>query len=92
MESQSYVIRGATEGRERLRILARVMRPTTLSLIDRAGIAQGTACLDVGCGGGDVTLELADVHDTVGEAIFDVAYARFVLTHLSDPAAALASP
>ncbi len=129
MESQSYVIRGATEGRERLRILARVMRPTTLSLIDRAGIAQGAACLDVGCGGGDVTLELADVvgpggsvvgtdtdeamlklaeqeaaqrscgnvefrladvHDTVGEAIFDVVYARFVLTHLRDPATALA--
>lgn len=129
MESQSYVIRGATEGRERLRILSRVMRPTTLSLIDRAAIAQGAACLDIGCGGGDVTLELADVvgpsgsvvgtdtdaamlklaeheaaqrscgnveyrladvHDTVGEAIFDVAYARFVLTHLSDPAAALA--
>jgi ubiquinone/menaquinone biosynthesis C-methylase UbiE len=81
-------------------------------------------CLDVGCGGGDVTLELAhlvgaegkvvgidmdaiklefaqqeanqqqlsniafrtqDVHTLDEEAMYDIVYARFLLTHLTDP-------
>ena len=85
-------------------------------------------CLDVGCGGGDVTLDLArtvapggravgmdidevklemaraeatsagvgnvefraaDVAGTAGGEAFDVVYARFLLTHLPDPASAL---
>lgn len=54
-----YVIRGGVEGRERLRVLARVMQPTTLALLDRVGIGAGMSCLDVGCGGGDVTHLLA---------------------------------
>jgi 2-polyprenyl-3-methyl-5-hydroxy-6-metoxy-1,4-benzoquinol methylase len=54
-----YALRGGTAGRERLRVLARVMRPTTLALFDRLGIGAGMSCLDVGCGGGDVTLDLA---------------------------------
>jgi SAM-dependent methyltransferase len=59
MQRNDYLIRGGVEGRERLRLLSRVMRPTTLSLFDRVGIEAGMACLDVGCGGGDVTLNLA---------------------------------
>jgi ubiquinone/menaquinone biosynthesis C-methylase UbiE len=59
MQRNHYLIRGGVEGRERLRILARVMRPTTISLFDRVGIKARMACLDVGCGGGDVTLDLA---------------------------------
>jgi hypothetical protein len=43
-----YIIRGGVEGRERLRVLARVMRPATVSLLHRAGIRPGMACLDVG--------------------------------------------
>jgi hypothetical protein len=54
-----YAIRGGIEGRERRRILARVMRASSTSLFDRLGLYDGLACLDVGCGGGDVTLELA---------------------------------
>jgi SAM-dependent methyltransferase len=54
-----YIIRGGLEGRERLRVLARAMYPTTAALFDRVGIAPGMSCLDVGCGGGDVTRELA---------------------------------
>jgi cyclopropane fatty-acyl-phospholipid synthase-like methyltransferase len=30
-----------------------------MSLFDRLGLRDGTICLDVGCGGGDATLELA---------------------------------
>ena len=54
-----YIIRGGLEGRERLRVLARAMYPTTAALFDRVGIVPGMSCLDVGCGGGDVTCELA---------------------------------
>ena len=59
MTSPHYVIRGGLEGRERLRVLARVMSPTTSSLLDRIGIAPDSRCLDLGCGGGDVTVSLA---------------------------------
>ncbi len=58
-ESPTYVIRGGIPGRERLRILAGVMAPTTNTLLDRLGDFTGKRCLDAGCGGGDVTRELA---------------------------------
>jgi SAM-dependent methyltransferase len=58
-DESSYIIRGGPEGRERLRVVARVMAPTTAELLDRVGVAEDAACLDVGCGGGDVALELA---------------------------------
>lgn len=55
-----YVIRGGLAGRERLRVLARVMWPTTSVLLDeRVGVAASSRCLDLGCGGGDVTVALA---------------------------------
>lgn len=120
---KEYVIRGGIEGRERLRVLARVTYPTTASLLDRLGIDPGMTCLDVGCGGGDVTVDLArrvapggkavgvDLDETTLEIArqeaeadsigniefraldirtqecgsgFDLVYARFLLTHLSD--------
>lgn len=58
MQSAHYVIRGGIEGRERLRVLSQVLRPTTQALFDRVGIRAGMMCLDAGCGGGDVTFEL----------------------------------
>src|SRR5258708_3834799 len=129
MGSNRYVIRGGVEGRERLRILARVMQPFTDGLFERLNIGSGMACLDAGCGGGDVTFELAlrvgptgrvagidldeiklglarqeaaslgfehvsfhqtDVDAGQFEIEFDIVYARFLLTHLADPAAAIA--
>jgi SAM-dependent methyltransferase len=101
-----------------------------MSLFDRLGLGDGLACLDVGCGGGDATVELArrvgphgravgvdidetklqiaraeahqqgvanvefrlsDIREISGEPTFDVVYARFLLTHLSDPAGALSA-
>jgi SAM-dependent methyltransferase len=127
-DASHYVIRGGVEGRERLRTLGRVMQPTTAALLDRLGLRDGQVCLDVGCGGGDATLEIArrvapaghvvgvDIDDTKlalarAEAeqlgvrnvefrnvdvrqssdlpVCDVVYARFLLTHLNDPAAAV---
>jgi SAM-dependent methyltransferase len=59
LADSTYIIRGGLEGRERLRVLARVMAPTTHDLLSRVGIAPTAQCLDIGCGGGDVTVELA---------------------------------
>ncbi|MDX6358883.1 MAG: hypothetical protein QOH37_1937 [Nocardioidaceae bacterium] len=126
LDEHHYLIRGGLAGRERLRLLGRVMQPTTLALLERAGVGPGLRCLDVGCGGGDVTRELArlaapsghavgvdldptkvdlartesagvanveyrvgDVMAGVGDEEYDVVYARFVLTHLRDPGAAV---
>lgn len=130
MTTSTYVIRGGLAGRERLRVLARVMWPTTRALFERVGVADAARCLDVGCGGGDVTLELArlapnghvtgidldkgKVELARGEAAaagtlnityrredlfetspdterYDLIYVRFVLSHLTDPAAGLAA-
>jgi ubiquinone/menaquinone biosynthesis C-methylase UbiE len=127
-QSSRYVIRGGSGGRERLRVLGRVMHPSTTALLDRCGLRDGMRCLDAGCGGGDVSLELArrvapgghvvgidvdeeklriareeaahhgvvnatfhagDVREAQGP--FDLVYARFLLTHLGDPAGMLAA-
>jgi len=59
VELKKYVIRGGVEGRERLRVLGRVMHDSSAAFLDRLDLRDGFDCLDVGCGGGDVTLELA---------------------------------
>ena len=58
-DPSSYVIRGGIPGRERLRVLSRIVHESTTRLLDRVGFSSGMTCLDAGCGGGDVTLELA---------------------------------
>ncbi|MBX3027252.1 methyltransferase domain-containing protein [bacterium] len=128
-DARRYVIHGGARGVDRLRILGRVVAPTTRALLERAGVGPGMACLDVGCGGGDSTAELARLVAPDGRVVaidadaaavdlarrtaaarglahvefrvglagegatapeFDVGYARFLLTHLRDPAAAVA--
>ncbi len=59
MTTNTYAIEGGVEGRERLKLLSRVFGDATNSLLDRIQIPTGGTCLDLGCGGGDVTLELA---------------------------------
>ena len=39
-------------------LLAAVFAPSTAALLDAVGVAPGARCLDVGCGGGHVALEL----------------------------------
>ena len=69
MDDHHYLIRGGIEGRERLRVLARVTRPTTLALLERAGVSAGMRCLDVGCGGGDVSFDLASLVGITGSVV-----------------------
>jgi ubiquinone/menaquinone biosynthesis C-methylase UbiE len=129
MKTSEYILRGGVEGRERLRTLSRVMRPTSLALLQRAGIRPGMACLEIGCGGGDLAFDmarmtgasggvvgtdfdqteldlakseaatlklsnvefrLADITESGPDAEYDLVHARFLLTHLPDPAATVA--
>jgi ubiquinone/menaquinone biosynthesis C-methylase UbiE len=66
---EQYTIRGGEEGRKRLQIISRILQPTTLNLLQRAGIREGMDCLDVGCGGGDVTLEMAGLVGPEGNVV-----------------------
>jgi predicted O-methyltransferase YrrM len=129
MTIPTYVIRGGLEGRERLRLISRVMWPTTEQLFARVGVPGTARCLDLGCGGGDVAMALArmvgsgsvvgtdldeakleiargeagaaglhnvefrraDVMEPAGDDGYDLVYVRFVLTHLTDPAGAVAN-
>jgi ubiquinone/menaquinone biosynthesis C-methylase UbiE len=104
------------------------MRPSTMALLRRAGIAPPMLCLDVGCGGGDVAFDMARAVTPGGSVVatdiddhkldlaraeaaeagirnlefrradalhapaghrFDLVHARFLLSHLADPLAAL---
>lgn len=126
---ETYIIRGGIEGRERLRVLSRVLGPTTRAFLERAGAQPGMRFLELGCGGGDVAFDLArmageegsvvatdiddpqlaiaqseaaaqglaniafvhsDIARDIPEGPFDFIHARFLLTHLADPADALA--
>jgi ubiquinone/menaquinone biosynthesis C-methylase UbiE len=118
-----YAIRGGKEGKERLNLLARVMLPTTSQLLKTVGLSQGMECLDVGCGGGHVSVLMASIVGSAGKVVgtdkdkeiielakqdaetaklgnvkfreadacgdewheeYDLVYARFLLSHLSE--------
>ena len=56
---ERYVIRGGKQGYDRLLGLSRERWPDTAALFERAGLAPGMRCIDLGCGGGEVTMEIA---------------------------------
>ncbi len=62
----SYVIAGRKEGKERMDRLQDAMRATTLELLESAGLKPGDRCLDAGCGGGHVTLDMARIVGPTG--------------------------
>lgn len=64
MNLPTYLLEGGSSGRERLRLLARTMAPLTSPFLASLNIQQGNSCVDIGCGGGDVTRQLAGI---VGE-------------------------
>ncbi|MEL4896838.1 class I SAM-dependent methyltransferase [Crocosphaera sp. Alani8] len=119
-----YVIAGGVEGQSRLKILSRVLHSQTQHFFHRLGITSGMRCLDLGCGGGDVTFDLRTIVGQTGQVVgidldetiiqlargecqqrgfknvqfkvsnaetweeaseYDLAYTRFLLTHLSHP-------
>ena len=66
---QRYAIRGGQEGKERLDLLACVMLPTTMQLLDRVALIRGMKCLDAGCGGGHVAMLMASIVGPEGRVI-----------------------
>lgn len=69
MDKPHYIIRGGVEGRERLRVLSRIMHPLTVALLQRAGAQAGMCCLEAGCGSGDIALEMARMAGPAGKVI-----------------------
>ena len=67
--SSRYTIAGGLAGKTRLNVIAEVMRPATTALLAAAGVSEGARCLDVGCGGGHVSLELARVVGPSGSVV-----------------------
>ena len=58
-ELANYIIKGGDQGRARLSVLSQVLAPITNALLDRFEPLAGAFAIDAGCGGGDVTFELA---------------------------------
>ena len=56
---ERYVPQGGQAGYDRLVLLSRERWPDTERLLLRAGLSPGMRCLDLGCGGGQVTIEIA---------------------------------
>lgn len=68
-KSVQYVLGHAPEELARLERQSAIFEAPTRALFTRAGIAPGARVLDVGCGGGDVSLLVADFVGPAGEVI-----------------------
>jgi 2-polyprenyl-3-methyl-5-hydroxy-6-metoxy-1,4-benzoquinol methylase len=66
---ERYVIQGGSAGRARLELLARARRASTVDLLHVAGLREGMRCLDLGCGAGAVTHEIADLIGETGSVV-----------------------
>ena len=122
-----YILAGGASGKERLALLGRILNGGTLDLLCRLAPGPVGRFLDLGCGGGSLSIAAAtsgyaravtgiDFDESVlalarkdaeekgvanvtfrqGDATtlavgkpFDVAYARFVLSHMTDAALVL---
>ena len=66
---ERYVIRGGKAGYDRLQLLAQERWPDTEALFQRVGLTSGMRCVDLGCGGGEVTFEIARLVGPGGLAV-----------------------
>ena len=65
----NYTIDGGQLGKQRLEVLHRVHGAQTAELLDRVGLGEAARCVDVGCGSGHVTIELARRAGPAGWAV-----------------------
>lgn len=123
-----YIIKGGEEGKKRLEVIAEILNLQTKKLIENGGSIEGKKFLDVGSGGGSVSLmvsqmvgakgsvtsidfdneiiqlskndatslnvknisyRILDAYELDYENEFDIAYSRFLLSHLQRPAVVL---
>jgi ubiquinone/menaquinone biosynthesis C-methylase UbiE len=66
---ERYVLCGGRAGYDRLRVLAAARRASTLELFQLAGLRPGMRCVDLGCGSGEVTLDMAALAGPAGWAV-----------------------
>jgi ubiquinone/menaquinone biosynthesis C-methylase UbiE len=64
-----YTIAGGRADADRLARQARVMASATAAFLSRVGVRPGWHCLDVGCGDGQVTVELARAVGPTGRVV-----------------------
>ncbi|HKV87531.1 MAG TPA: methyltransferase domain-containing protein [Candidatus Dormibacteraeota bacterium] len=76
---ERYVISGGRRGYDRLQVLARERWPTTAALLARAGLKSGMKVADLGCGGGQVTMELARIVAPAHVTGFDMDEVKLAL-------------
>jgi ubiquinone/menaquinone biosynthesis C-methylase UbiE len=58
---ERYAIRGGEAGYRRLQVLSRERWPDTAAVLARAGLKPRRKVVDLGCGSGDVTMEIAQM-------------------------------
>ncbi len=81
------MLRGGQEGYDRLQLLASIRRPDTAKLFRLAGVRPRMHCLDLGCGSGDVTFDLAHLTGPVGTVVgIDMDEDMLALARLATPA------
>ncbi len=68
-DQPGYTIAGGTRDAARLAEQARIMAAASMGFLRGAGAGQGAACLDVGCGGGQVALALAEAVGPGGRVV-----------------------
>jgi SAM-dependent methyltransferase len=73
-----YVLGTNDEEIQRLGLQHRVWRPTTLECWRRAGISIGSRVIDIGCGPGYATLDLAEIVGRTGEVFAIERSERFL--------------
>lgn len=59
MPAEEYTIQGGREGKRRLDLLGSITDQHTARLLEDLGVPEGISALDVGCGGGNVSLQIA---------------------------------
>jgi ubiquinone/menaquinone biosynthesis C-methylase UbiE len=65
--TDQYAIKGGEEGKKRLNVLSGAMQQSTLKLLLEKGLSAGMNVLDAGCGGGNVSLMMAELVGPAGK-------------------------
>ncbi|WP_196890220.1 class I SAM-dependent methyltransferase [Aureivirga sp. CE67] len=75
-----YAIHGGDKGKRRLQILSETLEEETTKFIQKVGISKGMKCLDLGCGGGNVSILLSKLIGEKGEVIgYDIDERKIAL-------------